>query len=486
MFGPKKVTVGLEVGPQAITLVQVEQHRLGKRIFQVATRKVSQPTDEAISEAITKLFRELKIGKARLITSIPRHLVTVRFLKLPSAKESEISQMVDFQIERQIPYPREEVISDYQIVGVDPKGYSNVMLVIVHRDVVSRHLKILKDAGLEPRRLMLSSQAIASSYLATPSARAEPKKGALALIDPEAQAIEIDILHRGRLVFTRGVSLQAPEPSQEGWQARLVEEVGRTLSAYEKEEKELKVARAILLGPIAKAGSLVNALSKQLPIPVKSIKLLEELPIAKELSLHPGEAEVSKLSLAAVIGQALDSPAFGIELLPPKVRMERELVTKRRRLISAAALLIAILLLGSGIFSREIYQRERYLGWLKAEVRRTDPKAREVKAMMEKVRLIRGQLDTRGSAIDILSELHRIVPPESSLTIFIFDEKKLVTLRGTSYNMSDVFELIAILEGSPYFQNVEVKYASRRKAMGKEFTDFQITCPLVTQGVRKE
>ena len=481
----KKIATGLEIGDRWLTLVQMEGDRKDKKISRVVIKKVTSGADGAVSREIKELFWELKIRKATLITSIPRHLATIRFLKLPSTKESELEQMVAFQVERQIPYSKEEIISDYQIVDTDPQGYSKVMLVIAHRDVVNRHLKILGDAGLEPQRLMLSSQAILSAYLATRSAQAKEETSPIALIDCSGQAIEINIIHRGRLIFTRGISLREIASFKEEWQAKVIEEVRRSFSAFQKEEKDLKVAKAILTGARAKVEDLVGTLREELSMPIEAINFIEELPVVKGLS-PPSESDTKEVSLATAIGLALESPGAEIDLLPRQIRRRRELASRRKDLIKVCALGLAILAVGSGAFLKKIYDRERQLEWLKAEVRRTDPKAREIEAMMRKARVIKDQLDVKGSSIDVLNELYRLIPPETSLTILIFDEKEMVTLRGTSYSMSDVFKLVGILEASPYFQNVEVKYASKRKIRGKELTDFQIICPLVSEGVREE
>jgi len=486
MFGEKKVTIGLEIGTRWITLVQMEEGRKAKRISRVVAKRLSAPSDEAISREIKELFAELKLRNPRLVTSIPRHLATVRFLKLPSTKESEIKEMVTFQVERQIPYSKEEVISGYQIVDTDLEGYSKVMLVIVHRDVVNRYLKILGDAGgFQPERLMLSSQAVSSAYLATRSAQAEPDAGPIALVDLGPEAIEVDVIHRGRLIFTRGISLGEISPFQEEGQAKVVEEVKRSFSVYQKEERELKVAKVILTGAREKVEALMSALHEELSMPVDTIHFLEEIPLIKRFS-PPSESEVKGFSLATAIGLALDSPGVEIDLLPQQIRRQREFASRKKDLIKACALSLAILTVGSGIFLKKLHVRESYLKSLKASVRRTEPEARKVEAMMRRARVIRGQLDVRGFSIDILYELYRIIPPRTSLSIFILDEKKTVTLRGASRSMSDVFRLVGILEESPYFQNVDVKYASKRKVKEKELTDFQIICPLVSEGVREQ
>jgi len=44
--------------------------------------------------------------------------------------------------------------------------------------------------------------------------------------------------------------------------------------------------------------------------------------------------------------------------------------------------------------------------------------------------------------------------------------------------LSDVFKYVAILEASPYFKNVKVKYANKRMSQVSDAADFEIICPI--------
>ena len=65
-----------------------------------------------------------------------------------------------------------------------------------------------------------------------------------------------------------------------------------------------------------------------------------------------------------------------------------------------------------------------------------------------------------------------------------FNGKDYLVLRGVSNNMPAVFTFVSALEESEYFQNVKTKYATQRKAKGREVTDFEISC-LLEQDLQK-
>ena len=98
--------------------------------------------------------------------------------------------------------------------------------------------------------------------------------------------------------------------------------------------------------------------------------------------------------------------------------------------------------------------------------------------MNNNINIIKKQLDMRGTSVDVIRELYRLIPANISLTIFDFEENKSCTLRGTSDELSNVFAFITILENSQYFENVTVRYATKRAVKRKTLTDFEIVCRL--------
>ena len=94
-------------------------------------------------------------------------------------------------------------------------------------------------------------------------------------------------------------------------------------------------------------------------------------------------------------------------------------------------------------------------------------------------------MDTKNSALEVLREIHKVVPQEIYLTNISFEEGKLISLRGTSKAMSEVFKFVKTLEGLPIFKNVKTKYVTKRRLKGKDLTDFEITCPLINTNVHE-
>lgn len=457
----KQVIAGLELGKDLLKLSQAEESPEGKKVIKCFTEKIGSLSDEQISGVIRVLFEELKIKPKTLLTSIPRASVTVRCLKFPSTDQKEIAEMVGFQAAKQLPYPREEIIFDHQIIGKDKGGYSKVMLVVLHRDVVRRHLKILRDANIEPDRIALSSEATYRWFQFNQASGGKAPERTVILLDFDSHSTEIEIISGGSLVFTRNISLGADDLPQA--QDKLIEELKRSLAAYQKDETGGEPSGIILAGATQNLKDLGATLEKEFSLSVEVIAPLEDMPV----------------SFTAVRGLVTSRDRLKINLLPKDVQETHKHLARKRELISTGVLVIFVLVAGSGVLSKKLYDKGRYLRVLDRELQKTDLQANNLEKMRRQLKVIKSQMSMEGSSLDILRELYKVIPKELSLTAFTFEQGRMVILNGMSKSMADVFKFVTTLEKSSHFQNVQVKYTTKRKTRGAELTDFQINCPLV-------
>ena len=86
------------------------------------------------------------------IIVVPRHLVIVRFLDIPSVIDDEIEQMLEFQAIKEIPHPKEDMIFSYRNLGSYKDGFSFIMLVVAKRQMIEAIIRE-KDFNVEAIRL---------------------------------------------------------------------------------------------------------------------------------------------------------------------------------------------------------------------------------------------------------------------------------------------------------------------------------------------
>ncbi|MDP3766834.1 MAG: hypothetical protein Q8S13_02360, partial [Dehalococcoidia bacterium] len=133
---------------QWLKLLQVEGAGAARRIVKVAAAPVEGAGPEELVKAFNELCRVEAVAPREVIVAHPTHLSTIRLFSLPSTDAKEIHDIVDLQAEKHTPYAKEEILSDFKILERDRAGYSRVLLVIAHQDVVQRAVRLIETARL--------------------------------------------------------------------------------------------------------------------------------------------------------------------------------------------------------------------------------------------------------------------------------------------------------------------------------------------------
>lgn len=466
----RRFATAIELGDGYIKLAQIlSRAREGKIATCLFKRFSSQETEEVAAE-LRAILKEHNLRPKETILSIPRQAVTTRSVKLPSINPRELEEMIAFQALKQIPYPKEEIAYSFNITGVDSEGYSKVMLVICHEDAIERPLKILKGSGINPVKITLSSFGLLNWFNLDNELSEKSQQVPVILIDCDAVSADILVIFMGKLIFTRGITFSsAGEGAYLDW---LKDEIDKTLLTYEKETETGRPSAAIFTGIISELSNSKAEFESSLNMKVDFMDSFKHAPSNILPSFRP---YVSQASYSSLIG-AVFGPEE-VDLIPKELKTTKAAKAKKRESTISIILLAFVLILSSLFVFNKIDRKKSALKILESKLTQTTPVAQQIEKMRSASELIKSQLNKKSEALDVLSELHRIVPPQISLSLYIYDEEK-VELKGTANVLSDVFKLVTILENSQYFQNVEVRYATKRKIGTEELVDFEISCPL--------
>jgi len=474
---------------KTITVLEMDNHWLKivqaglsvsreKKIIRIVIKEISSLSDDAVTKIIGDLSRDLKIDSRFLIISIPRQLIITKNLEFPSTNPAEIRDMIGLQIGKQTPYTRDEVISDYQMQDSNAEGYSRVMLVIVRRDIVERYLKILGGAGLKTERIRLSSEGLLDWFGFSYKQRETDRPYALINVDYDTS--DFEVILKDKLIFSRNIFIGFLQSigKMDEWQRKFIEEIEHSMYAYQNEIIDKEISKIVISGAEILIMDLnETVLEDRFGLPVKKILPSKNIPITKE-ALDLYNAGIRNISISALFGLALTMDDQKFNLIPQELQIEKGVKERGRDLYRLGIYLVFILVTISSIFLGRTYNKERYLGRMKEDARRVQEKVDRLENMMNETKVIKERSRTKNVSLGFLYEIHKVIPPEIYLISISFDGKSDLTLRGTSNSMSEIFKFINALEDSKYFQNVKTKYATKRKAEGKELTDFEILCPL--------
>ncbi|MFH1338992.1 MAG: pilus assembly protein PilM [Candidatus Omnitrophota bacterium] len=436
-----------QINPESLQVVSWQIIKNKPEVLKTEIEPITQDlNDEQISERLNRLFKRLGLNKEPIIISLPRILATCRYLKLPSCESAEIERMAKFQAGRFLPYPADELVVGFSLIRRDSQGYSFVNLIIVHRDMVERLLKILKQWKTQIEAILLSSYAPAYWYR---KIKPKQEQKPVMILNVEQSNGEIAVVCQGNLLFSRAFKL--PESKSEIYRC-IAEEVDKTLKSYQKETAEAQPANLILTG-----------LTEELLKDIKDLKL--NLPI-EYITGNP---------LAAVAGERIESC---LNLLPPREKEKRKKLSLTKEYLRIICLIFGIIFFLSLGLLITLHNKKVYLSRLKQELEIISPQVKAIEDMDKRIRIIGTQIWQMPKAIDALYEIYRFLPKEISLTALIYEENNQIVLRGQTRDLSAVFNAVSTFEKSGLFSNVKVRYATRKKIQIQEVIDFEIVCPL--------
>lgn len=499
------IITGIDFDYRSVKIIQIkkekQQFRLLKLCYsQVPQAKHNEEKDINVAQTILGLIKKNKIRIVNLHTCINRRFATVRWITLPSVDREEIGEMAKFQAAKILPYPLEEMVIDFQILTQQDTS-TQIRLVVIHNDIINNHLKILKHINLEPKQILLTTDAIFNSYWHSHQGR---DTFSTIIVDIGFPSTEINFIYQGRLVFSRSASitglhllkglgeeigvesieeevskinlLETKYSSPHHWEKELVKEIRISLSAYKRECKEIEVQKIIISGEVSNLKGLDKVLEQDLGI---SVEVCD--PLLKNFIISPHLRKIydlkeKKPQLTTVVG-LVTHDGKGINLLPEAMWLTQKQKEKKINFILTGLFILSLIFLLSIFAERKLYDTYQYLDYLNKEISLLLPLKKDLKLKEKRLNAIIEQMNKQTLCLDIIGEIYRLMPNDISLNELIYEEN-ITLLRGEAKQMSTVFSLITILENSSYFKNVKITYATRRKVENQEIVDFQINCPL--------
>lgn len=145
-------TLRFEMAPNEVTVSHdADGHR--RELGRVPRGSASQGEDDS-RLAVAALIHGLKAEATRVLVSVPRRQALVKELKLPSAAEENLAEVLSFEMERQTPFRAQDVYFNYRLVDREPATQSvSVRLGVAQRQAVDEALSLVDDWALDPARL---------------------------------------------------------------------------------------------------------------------------------------------------------------------------------------------------------------------------------------------------------------------------------------------------------------------------------------------
>lgn len=413
---------------------------------------------EILKEKLAALLTRLPKRPTFVTVGLPRRLITMRSVSMPAVGEEEMKGILDYEVERHVPFPQEETQYDFQVLERDAEK-ATVLLAAIRKEEIGRYLALLQEAGIRPTALGISTCASLNALLYNQGRSTEPLKAIIDLRDGEA---ELGLVKQGILRYSRYLALGRTAPLD-----LLVPELSALLPHLEANGGR-HAARIFVSGTGAGRGDLLRHLAERTGLEVEFLHPFQRI---KARGVDPQVAH----SLGAAVGLALNELVplpLDIDLLPKELappRRDAGRVMTIRLLAVIAALSVAYLMNGA------IRERQA-LADLTAKLDHVQAEAAKVEQLKGEVTSLAGQIATleiidreEVRKLDVLRELIQILPKGVTLTLFSVEGHEARIGGSISGSASD---LISILEQSPVFENVG--FTSPVASRGAESQEFQI------------
>src|SRR5215212_5417174 len=166
--------------------------------------------EKVVLTAIQELLTSRGINVRNCNVCAPGFHVFSKFVKLPPVDTSKVTQIIQYEAQQNVPYPLEETVWDYQIMGATPSGEMEVLLVAIKSDVVEGLFRTCDAAGLKCQLVDASPAALCNAFRYNYG----DLEGCTMLLDIGAKTSNLLFFEKGK-VFARSINIGANSITQD-------------------------------------------------------------------------------------------------------------------------------------------------------------------------------------------------------------------------------------------------------------------------------
>ena len=381
----------LNLGSQAISVADFRPQSGGGLVLRdyrrrdLAIENPGEPIRHAqITVTIREILNELGIKSGKVNYAVAGQSVFARFVKLPSVEEEKIDRIIAFEAQQNVPFPIDEVVWDYQLVGGGADEQLQVVLVAIKSDLLEGINAAVEAAGLRPRVIGVANMALYNAFRYNYSDVTD----ASLVVDIGARTTNLLFIEPGK-IFSRSVPIggssittalarEFNEPfaaaetrkRESGFvslggsyadpadvdiarmskiirstMTRLHAEIMRSISHYRSQQQGKAPTRIYLCGGSSGMPYMREFFQEKLQVPIEFFNPVRNVAIANEADARQIARSAHLLGELVGLGlRAVASCPMELNLRPASVIRAHEVERRRPFLIGAATCVIAALL----------------------------------------------------------------------------------------------------------------------------------------------
>ena len=233
MAAPARL-ITLNIGSQTIGLAEfrVIQGRLVLLNYRFREAPLDPATGQrrdahvAVHETaavMREMMHEMHIHRADVNYAVPAQSVFARFVKLPALDAAKIDKIIAFEAQQNVPFPMDQVIWDYQLVGGGMGEQIQVVIVAIKRDLIEEINNAVEETGLQTRIIGMASMGLYNAFCYNYT----DLSGCSLLVDIGARTTNVLFIEPGR-IFSRSLPIGSSAIT-----AAVAKEFGESFAAAE-------------------------------------------------------------------------------------------------------------------------------------------------------------------------------------------------------------------------------------------------------------
>ena len=212
-----KSFLAVDFGAGSLKLAEFEVNEAGGlRLKQYGIRSLGpegaqEATREAtILKALQSAITELGVKSRDINVCAPGFHVFSKFVKLPPVETSKVTQIIQYEAQQNVPFPLQEVVWDYQILGKTAGGELEVLLVAIKADIVDGLFRVCDASKLRLNVTDVSAAALCNAFRYNYG----DIEDCTMLLDIGAKTSNLLFFEKGK-VFARSINLGANSITQD-------------------------------------------------------------------------------------------------------------------------------------------------------------------------------------------------------------------------------------------------------------------------------
>src|ERR1044072_3278857 len=113
---------------------------------------------------LREMMHELRVKHGAVNCALPAQSVFARFVKLPSLEHEKLEKVIAFEAQQNVPFPIDDVVWDYQVVGGGLEDEIQVILVAIKHDLLDGVNGAVEETGLQTSTIDMAPMALYNAF----------------------------------------------------------------------------------------------------------------------------------------------------------------------------------------------------------------------------------------------------------------------------------------------------------------------------------